>query len=64
MAPAFLTVLKWIFRFLAAFILLPTGYYKLMADPHAVHLFTLLGAEPAGRIAVGLLELLAGLLML
>lgn len=50
--------------FLAAFILLETLFYKFTAHPNSVALFTELGIEPWGRIGTGILELLAGGLLL
>lgn len=54
----------WIFRVLAALIMLQTLFYKFSADPQSVHLFTILGMEPWGRIGTGVLELIASLLIL
>ncbi|MBW2380342.1 MAG: DoxX family protein, partial [Deltaproteobacteria bacterium] len=51
-------------RFLVAAILLPVGYSKLAAGGMDVMLFERLGMEPQGRIIIGLLEIIAGLLML
>ena len=50
--------------FLAAFILLQTLYFKFTAHPTSVALFTELGLEPWGRIGTGVLELIAGALLL
>jgi uncharacterized membrane protein YphA (DoxX/SURF4 family) len=57
-------IVLWIFRLLAALILLQTLYFKFTAHPQSVHLFTLLGMEPWGRIGTGVLELIASLLIL
>ena len=54
----------WILRLVAAVIMLQTLYFKFTADPQSVHLFTLLGMEPWGRIGTGVLELIASLLIL
>ncbi len=51
-------------RILVAAILLPVGYSKLAAGGMDVMLFERLGMEPQGRIIIGLLEIIAGLLML
>jgi len=58
------TILLWIFRGLAALIMLQTLYFKFSAHPQSVHLFTILGMEPWGRIGTGILELIASLLIL
>ncbi len=57
-------ILIWILRLLAAVILLQTLYFKFTAHPQSVHLFTVLGMEPWGRIGIGILELIASLLIL
>jgi hypothetical protein len=54
----------WIFRILAALIMLQTLYFKFTAHPQSVHLFSILGMEPWGRIGTGVLELIASLLIL
>ncbi|MDO6431615.1 DoxX family protein [Flavitalea sp. BT771] len=54
----------WIFRILAALIMLQTLYFKFSAQPESVHLFTTLGMEPWGRIGIGSLELVASALIL
>jgi uncharacterized membrane protein YphA (DoxX/SURF4 family) len=54
----------WILRLIAAVIMLQTLYFKFTANPQSVHLFTILGMEPWGRIGTGVLELIASLLIL
>ncbi len=49
-----------ILRFAAAIILLQTLAYKFTAHPESVHIFSTLGMEPYGRIGIGILELIAG----
>lgn len=49
---------------LSAIILLQTLYFKFSAHPTSVALFTELGMEPWGRIGIGVLELIAGALLL
>lgn len=44
--------------------MLQTLYFKFSAAPQSVHLFTILGMEPWGRIGIGVLELIASLLIL
>lgn len=48
----------------ATFILWQTLYFKFTAHPDSVMLFTQLGAEPAGRVGLGIIELVAGALLL
>jgi hypothetical protein len=54
----------WILRLLAAVIMLQTLYFKFTAQPESVHLFTILGMEPWGRIGIGAMELIASILIL
>ena len=58
------TIFIWILRILADVILLQTLYFKFTAQPESVQLFTLLGMEPWGRIATGVAELIASVLIL
>ena len=53
--------LQWIFRLVAAGILLPVGSVKLAGGD--VVLFEMLGMEPHGRIIIGSIELVAALLL-
>lgn len=48
----------------AAIILLQTLFFKFTAAPESVYIFSKLGAEPMGRIFVGVLELIAASLLL
>ncbi|HTQ29365.1 MAG TPA: DoxX family protein [Puia sp.] len=57
-------ILVWVLRLLAAVIMLQTLYFKFTAHPQSVHLFTVLGMEPWGRIGTGVLELIASILIL
>jgi putative oxidoreductase len=50
-------------RLIAAIILLQTLYFKFTASPESVYIFTSVGMEPWGRIAVGILELIAGVML-
>src|SRR5262245_5196773 len=58
------TIGIWILRLLAAIILLQTLYFKFSAAPESVYIFSKLGMEPWGRIGTGVLELIAGILLL
>lgn len=51
-------------RGIAAAVLLPVGYFKVIADSGSVALFTSLGMEPYGRVIIGLIEICAGLLLI
>lgn len=59
-----LTVLSWILRVVAAGIFVMAALTKLTSQPDAVNIFETLGAEPGGRYAVGLFEILAAVLIL
>ena len=59
-----LTILIWVFRLLAAGILLQTLYFKFGAHLDSVALFTQLGFEPYGRIGLGIAELITAVLIL
>lgn len=56
--------LSWVFRIVAALILLQTLYFKFTGHPESVELFTKLGVEPWGRIGTGIIELVASILLL
>jgi len=57
-------ILFWLLRIIVAVILLLTVSFKFSAAPESVALFSKLGVEPWGRIASGVLEITAGLLIL
>ena len=57
-------VLFWLIRIIPAVIMLQTLAYKFTAAPESVALFSELGAEPFGRIASGVIELIASILLL
>lgn len=56
----------WTIRIVPAIIMLQTLYFKFNAAPEPIHIFTtLLGKyEAFGRIGTGIIELIAGLLLL
>ena len=58
------TIGIWILRLIAAVILLQTLYFKFSAAPESIYIFSKLGMEPWGRIGTGILELIAGILLL
>lgn len=56
--------LSLVLRVLIALIFLQTLYFKFTAAPESVYIFQTLGAEPAGRIASGVMELICAALLL
>ncbi len=48
---------------LSAVLLTQTLYFKFSAAPESVYIFTALGLEPYGRIAIGILELTVSILL-
>ena len=58
------TAFIWILRILSAAILLQTLYFKFTGHPESVALFSKLGVEPWGRVGTGIIELIAGILLL
>ncbi len=57
-------IISWILRLLAAAIMLQTLYFKFTGAPESVYIFTKVGIEPWGRIATGVAELIASVLLL
>ena len=55
---------SWIAQLVVAVILLQTLFFKFTGAPESVYIFEQLGAEPWGRIASGVVELIAGVLLL
>lgn len=51
-------------RILIAIILIQTLRFKFTGHPDSVYIFTQVGLEPFGRIGIGILELIAGILIL
>lgn len=49
---------------IAAILFLQSVYFKFTAAPGSVFIFTEIGIEPYGRIIIGILELIVGLLLL
>ncbi len=58
------TILSWVLRVAAAVIFLQTLYFKFTGAPESVYIFQTLGAEPWGRYASGVAELVAAILLL
>ena len=57
-------VTSWIAQVVVAAILLQTLFFKFTGAPESVYIFERVGAEPWGRIASGIAELVAGVLLL
>lgn len=57
-------VVSWVLQIIAAVILAQTLFFKFSGAPESKFIFTTLGAEPWGRVATGLAELVAVLLLL
>lgn len=57
-------IISWIAQITAAVILLQTLWFKFTAAPESVYIFSTLGIEPYGRIGSGVVELIAGILLL
>ena len=57
-------VLSWVLQAVVAVILLQTLFFKFTGAPESVYIFSKLGAEPWGRIASGVFELVAAALLL
>lgn len=53
-----------VLRIVVALILIQTLRFKFTAHPDSVYIFTQAGLEPYGRIGIGVLELIAGILLL
>lgn len=57
-------IIDWILRVVAAVILFQTLFFKFTGAPESVWIFEQAGAEPWGRIGTGVVELIAGVLLL
>jgi uncharacterized membrane protein YphA (DoxX/SURF4 family) len=53
-----------ILRVIVAFILIQTLRFKFTAHPDSVYIFEKVNLEPYGRISIGIIELMAGVLLL
>lgn len=56
-------IASWVLQLSAAFVLAQTLYFKFSGAPESVWIFSQLNAEPLGRYAAGVLELVACLLL-
>ena len=59
-----LQILSWVLQLTVAGILLQTLFFKFTGAEESVYIFSTLGAEPWGRIASGIVELIALVLLL
>ncbi len=53
-----------VIRIIVTIILIQTLSFKFTAHPDSVYIFEILGLEPFGRIGIGILQLIAGILLL
>lgn len=58
------SVVSWLLQLSSAAIMLQTLYFKFTAHPESVMIFQALHMEPYGRIASGIIELIAAVLLL
>ncbi|WP_299550226.1 DoxX family protein [Seonamhaeicola sp.] len=56
--------LPFALRLIVAIILIQTLRFKFTAHPDSVYIFSQVGLEPFGRIGIGVLELISGILLL
>jgi putative oxidoreductase len=57
-------IASWLLQIVTAVILFQTLFFKFTAAEESVYIFTRVGAEPWGRIASGVVELIATILLL
>ena len=57
-------IISWTAQIVAAIILLQTLWFKFTGAEESVYIFSKLGVEPYGRIGSGVIELIAGILLL
>lgn len=57
-------IATWILRLIASIILLQTLFFKFSGAHVSIYIFSEIGIEPWGRIATGILELIAAVLLL
>ncbi|MEO9476080.1 MAG: DoxX family protein [Cyclobacteriaceae bacterium] len=57
-------ILDWVLSIIAAVLLLQTLYFKFSGSPESIYIFETVGMEPFGRIGLGIVELIAGVLLL
>lgn len=57
-------IFSWILRLIAVFLMVQSLFFKFSAAPESVYIFSTLNMEPWGRIATGVVELVASALIL
>lgn len=57
-------VASWVFQLLAAIILFQTLYFKFTGAQESIYIFETVGIEPWGRYGSGVVELIAGILLM
>src|ERR1051325_9027911 len=57
-------IISWVLQIVVAVILFQTLFFKFTGAEESKYIFTTLGAEPWGRIASGIIELVAVILLL
>lgn len=57
-------IISWVLQIAAAVILLQSLFFKFTGAEESIYIFSTLGVEPWGRIATGIAELTAGILLL
>ena len=57
-------VILWGLRIISALLLLQTLWFKFSGSAESVYIFSTIGIEPWGRIATGVAELIASVLLL
>ena len=58
------SIAPWVLRIIAALVMLQTLYFKFTGSEESAYIFSQLGMEPWERIATGVLELIASILIL
>lgn len=59
-----LTFVDWLLRIIASMIMLQTLFFKFTGAAESIYIFSKLGMEPWGRLAIGSMELIASCLLL
>ena len=57
-------IISWILQIIAAIIMLQTLYFKFTGAEESILIFSTIGMEPRGRYMTGIMELIAGILLL
>lgn len=57
-------IVSWVCRITTAVILLQTLFFKFTGAPESIYIFTKVGMEPWGRYGTGVVELIAGALLI